>query len=121
VLARPRTDELSHLAAGLSMVDLWAMRPTLLLVGSGHPAGEVTRELGIPVHAIPQDGKGARALCGIAATRGPRRNPTRSALGRAAQTVAAALTQPRAEPFARRSGHATVPELPVSVRLEDLR
>ena len=37
LLVRPRADELNHLAAGLSMVDLWSMRPGLTLVGPGYP------------------------------------------------------------------------------------
>lgn len=96
LLTRSRADELSHLAAGLSMVDLWAMRPALLLVGSGYPAAEVTRELGIPVLAtIPDDESGARALSGVP---GRRRGPARSPLGRTAHTVARALSDPHPSP-----------------------
>jgi hypothetical protein len=95
LLVRPRVDELTQLAAGLSMVDLWAMRPSLLLVGPGYSAGEVTRELGVPVVAsIPRDDKGARALCGHA---GPRRGPARSRLGQAAHQVATTLSTPPAD------------------------
>ncbi len=83
LLVRPLADELANLAAGLSMVDLWSMRPGLVLVGPGYPATEVARELGVPVvAAIPHDTKGARALCGQS---GARRGPARSPLGRAAR------------------------------------
>lgn len=86
LVVRPRADELSHLAASLSMVDLWAMRPGLVLVGRGHPAGEVTRELGVPVLAeIPHDVPGARALSGLP---GRRRGPVRSRLGRVVHAIA---------------------------------
>lgn len=92
LLARSRADELSHLAAGLSMVDLWSMRPGLVLVGPGYPADEVSRELGIPVLAqIPHDDLGARALRGLP---GRGRGPARSALGQAAHTLARVLLTP---------------------------
>jgi len=106
LLVRSRADELARLAAGLSLVDLWAMRPGLLLVGPGYSAAEVTRELGVPVIAtIPHDDKGANALSGIA---GPRRGPVRSPLGRAAHAVATALVEPRTE--APASDHASINE-----------
>jgi len=113
LLARSRADELSHLAAALSMVDLWAMRPSLVLVGPGYPASEVTRELGIPVLAqIPHDDPGARALCGL-----PRRSrgPARSPLGQAAHTLARALLTPSV-PMAgiRGSGHPSAAEHPAA-------
>ena len=88
LLARPLADELTTLAAGLSMVDLWSMRPALLLVGSGYPAGEVVHEIGIPVlAAIPQDTRGVGALCGHSGVR-------RSRLGRTAREVATRLSAP---------------------------
>jgi Mrp family chromosome partitioning ATPase len=91
LVVRPRADELSHLAASLSMVDLWAMRPGLVLVGPGHPADEVTRELGVPVLAqVPHDVPGARALSGLP---GRRRSPKRSQLGRAAHIIAQRLLE----------------------------
>ena len=105
LLTRPRADELSHLAAGLSMVDLWAMRPSLVLVGDGYPAAEVTRELGVPVLArIPHDVAGAAALTGAV---GRRRGPARSPLGRAAHTIAEALLEPHGP-----REHAAVTERP---------
>ena len=96
LLVRPRADELNHLAAGLSMVDLWSMRPGLTLVGPGYSPTEVVRELGMPVLAtVPQDDKGARALSGHP---GARRGPARSALGKAAHRLAARLTAPPGDP-----------------------
>jgi hypothetical protein len=92
LLARPRADELTHLAASLSMVDLWSLRPDLTLVGPGYPAGEVARALGMPVRAsIPQDPKGARVLCGHSDAR---RGLARSALGKAARRISIQLTSP---------------------------
>lgn len=92
LLARAGADDLTHVAAGLSTVGLWSLRPGLLLVGPGYPDAEVTRELGIPVLArIPQDDRGARALTGAP---GPRRGPTGSRLGRAAHAVATSLSSP---------------------------
>ena len=94
LLAHPRADDLSHLAAGLTMVDLWSMQPNLVLVGPGHPTSAVSRALGLPITAhIPLDPAGARALCGYP---GPRRGPHRSRLGRAAHTAARSLLTPTA-------------------------
>lgn len=96
LLTRPRVDDLGHLAAGLTMVDLWSLRPHLVLVGPGYSATEVSRELGIPVTAhIPHDPTGAHALSGDAGShRRPGRGPHRSRLGRAALTTARALLEP---------------------------
>lgn len=92
LLVRPQTDDLMQLATSLERVDLWAMRPGLLLVGPGYSAAEVTRELGVQVAAtIPLDHRGAQAF---GAGPGPRRGPTRSALGRAAHRLAHSLTSP---------------------------
>jgi hypothetical protein len=94
LLARPLADELSHLAAGLAMVDLWSMQPNLVLVGPGHPASAVSRALGLPITAhVPHDPAGARALCGYP---GARRGPRRSRLGRAAHAMARAVLTPTA-------------------------
>ncbi|WP_460401703.1 chromosome partitioning protein [Actinophytocola sediminis] len=91
LLVRPQTEDLMSLATGLEKVDLWAMRPGLLLVGPGYSAAEVTRGLGIPVMAtIPLDQRGARAFGGGGL--GPRRGPTRSALGRVTHRLARSLT-----------------------------
>lgn len=99
LLVRPLADELTTLAAGLSMVDLWSMRPDLLLAGAGYPAGEITRELGVPVLAtIPQDPRGVRALCGQSDIR-------RSRLGRTAAQVATRLSAPPASATLRPVGH----------------
>jgi hypothetical protein len=112
LLTHSRADELARVAAGLSMVDLWAMRPGLLLVGPGYSPAEVTHELGVPVVAqIPRDDKGARALTGIA---GPHRGPARSSLGRAAHTVATALLVPRSGHLVGASDHASSAEAPVT-------
>jgi hypothetical protein len=111
LLVRPRADELAAVAASLSLVDLWAMRPSLVLVGTGYPAAEVTRTLGVPVLAsIPWDVKGARALSGQA---GPRRAPARSRLGRAAHQIANAL----ATASSTWPAHATANELSIPSRL----
>lgn len=92
LLVRPRADELTALAAGLSMVDLWSMRPDLVLVGPGYPPRDVAHELGTPVLAdMPWDSKGARVLCGHS---GRRRGPARSALGAAAHRLALRLVTP---------------------------
>ncbi|GAA4850053.1 P-loop NTPase family protein [Saccharopolyspora rosea] len=81
VLARPRADELSHVATLLESVSTWTRTPGLVLAGDGHSRTEVERELGVPVMAtLPDDPRGASILCGQ-----PRgRAPNRSALGRAA-------------------------------------
>lgn len=107
LVARPRPDELSHLMAAMSMVDLWAMHPHLVLTGSGYPPAAVARELGVPVLAvIPHDEPGAAALTGLP---GRRRGPDRSRLGRAAYALARAVldTHPA-------SGHAAVTERPAA-------
>jgi hypothetical protein len=99
LVVRPVADELTHLAAALSMVDLWSMRPSLLLVGPGYPADEITRELGVPVAArIPLDVKGARALSSHA---GSLPGLARSRLGRAAHQFASSLASAAPPPPAR--------------------
>jgi hypothetical protein len=90
LLVHPLADQLTNLAANLSMVDLWSMRPGLVLVGDGYPAHEVTRELGVPVVAtIPRDTKGASALCGQS---GAWRGPACSPLGKAGRKLATRLS-----------------------------
>jgi len=99
LLARPLADELTTLAAGLSMVDLWSMRPGLLLAGAGYPASEVARNLGIPVLAVvPHDPRGVRGLCGQSSSR-------RSRLGRTARAVAAQLSSPSTGALLPAAGH----------------
>lgn len=105
------------LAASLEKVDLWAMSPGLLLVGPGYSAAEVTRGLGIQVTAtIPLDHRGARAFSGGP---GPRRGPNRSALGRAAHSLARSLISLHAEPAA--PSLVPVRETPVPVTGFDTR
>lgn len=95
LLVRAHTADLAHVATRLATVTQAARQLHLLLVGPGHTAGEVTRELGVPVlGTVPDDRRGAAALGGHA---GPRpRRPARSALGRAAARVAGLLTAPAA-------------------------
>jgi hypothetical protein len=115
LLVRPQTDDLMHLATSLERVDLWAMRPGLLLVGPGYSAAEVTRELGIQVTAtIPLDHRGARTF---SAGPGPRRGPTRSALGRAAHRVARSLAVPHSVALSLVPTHET----PVPITRFDTR
>jgi hypothetical protein len=94
LLARSRPDDLCHLAADLAMVDMWSLRPQLVLVGPGYSAAEVTRELGTPVAAcVPHDPAGARALYGATS------RPYRTQLGRAALAAARALTNSPADRY----------------------
>jgi hypothetical protein len=93
LLTHPRTDDLCCLAADLAMVNLWSLRPHLVLVGPGHSSTEVVRELGVPAAGcVPHDPAGARALCGYAVPYPRRRlGPHRSRLGDAALVIAHAL------------------------------
>jgi hypothetical protein len=89
LVARPRDDELAHVALKLEAAQRWSQRPCFVLVGHGHRVGYVSHELRIPVMAhIPYDVKGAEALCGQG---GSRSGPNRSALGRAAAKLALSL------------------------------
>ncbi|MET9634684.1 chromosome partitioning protein [Lentzea sp. NPDC006480] len=89
LLARPRDDELAHVALKLQLAQQWSRRPCFVLMGRGHSAGYVSRELGVPVLAhIPRDVKGAAALRGDGANRN---GPSKSALGRAAAKLAFSL------------------------------
>lgn len=89
LVARPRDDELAHVALKLEAAQRWSQRPCFVLVGHGHRVGYVSHELRIPVMAhIPHDVKGAEALSGQGASRS---GPNRSALGRAAAKLALSL------------------------------
>jgi hypothetical protein len=89
LLVRPRADELAHVAALLPAVGGWCARVWLVLAGEGYPARDVARELGVPVlGSLPVDPKGAGVLAGQP---GVRRGPARSALGRPAAGLAAAI------------------------------
>ncbi|MEV6236751.1 chromosome partitioning protein [Lentzea sp. NPDC051838] len=89
LLARPRDDELAHVALKLPAAQRWSPRPCFVLVGQGHSAAYVAQELRVPVMAhIPQDVRGADALCGRGGTRS---GPNRSALGRATAKFALSL------------------------------
>jgi hypothetical protein len=90
LVTRPRVDELAHAAA---WADAWsgsvAARTRLLLVGAGYPAGEVSREVGVPVLAsLPVDARAAAALSGHGSVRRRHRAP----LLRAATALAAELS-----------------------------
>ncbi len=88
VVSRAHADALAHLATRLATVGRWSRRPALVLTGSGYPTSAVERELGVPVIArVPEDRRGAAALSGRSAGRGPSRSP----LGRTAVRVAAVL------------------------------
>ncbi|WP_422647336.1 chromosome partitioning protein [Actinoalloteichus caeruleus] len=89
ILTHAHADALAHLAARFDTVGRWSHRPALLLVGGGHSAAEVRRELGAPVLThIPHDPRSAAALCGRPTSRRPR---VRSPLASSARQVARAL------------------------------
>jgi hypothetical protein len=88
LVAHPCADELAHLAARAAQVAAGPAQTRMLLIGTGYPAGEVAREVGVGVLAhVPHDPRTAAALCGHA-TRHPRR---RAPLARAATRIAAEL------------------------------
>lgn len=89
LLARPRAEDLAHVAALLPEAAGWCSTLRLVLVGDRYRPAEVARELGVPVLGrLPADARGAATLSGHA---GLRHGPVRSALGRAAADVAAAI------------------------------
>jgi hypothetical protein len=89
LVVRPRADELAHTAALLPAAAGWCRRVWLVLAGDGYPPREVARELGIPVlGSLPVDLRGTAVLAGEP---GSRHGPARSALGRAAAALAAAI------------------------------
>lgn len=112
LLSRAHADDLAHLAARLTAVGRWSPRPGLLLVGEGHSAAEVYRELGVPAMGrIPEDRRGEAILCGRPGGRG---RPSRSALGHAASAVARALlSDPAGPPGPQRSGTPASQLVPV--------
>lgn len=101
ILARPRADELAHVADRVSVgVMGGAARTRLLLVGPGYPASEVEREVGLAVAgSVPWDTRTAAAMSGRAATL-PR---SRATLVRTATRLAAELA---ADPRRLPAGHA---------------
>ncbi|AHH98549.1 chromosome partitioning protein [Kutzneria albida] len=86
LVARPRDDELAHVALKLSAAQRWCRMPCFVLVGDGYPTVAVSQVLQVPVLGrLPRDDKGAAVLSG----RGNRRHsPARSALGHAAARIA---------------------------------
>lgn len=100
VLARPQAEELAHLVRRLGEFGQWARHPVLVLTGPGYTDADVTRELGVAVHArLPHDPAGAAVWSGQrAVTRRGRRNAERSALGRAAGRLAKSLIQLTSDP-----------------------
>lgn len=104
VLTRRRAEDLSHAATLLAAVPTWTRHPGLVLIGNGYSRADVERELGVPVMAtLPDDPRGAAALCGRAGGRGV----LRSALGPAAARLAGqvgALTGAPPVPIAAESG-----------------
>lgn len=115
LLARPRDDQLAHIALKLREAQRWSGKPCFVLVGDGYPTREVSQALGIPVMGrVPRDDKGAAVLCGASNNR---HSPARSRLGRAATQIATLAlahwhastgTGPHAQP------RATIPGTPVS-------
>lgn len=88
LLARPRPDELTHVATLLDVVPTWTRAPSLVLVGDGHPRTEVEQALGTPVLGVlPDDPRTASVLCG----RNGKRRLNRTPLGRAAEHLARSL------------------------------
>ncbi|WP_187346914.1 chromosome partitioning protein [Saccharomonospora sp. CUA-673] len=108
VVARPRADELSHVATMLGDIPKWARMPALLLVGDGYSRAEVEHELRVPVMGtMPDDAPGAAPLCG----RQRGRAPEKSAIGRAAARIAANLVaQAQHPPSSAAPSHDEVAE-----------
>lgn len=99
VLTRAAAGDLAHLVRRLEQIGSWSPRPVLLLVGKGHSAAAVTRELGVsPLGRVPEDSRGAAVLSGQrAVVRWDRAGPSRSLLGQFAENIAARLAAPYAE------------------------
>jgi len=121
VLARPRADELAHLASRLDVVAGQAGRGQrgsagvdIVLVGDGYPPGEVAAELGAPVLAtVPDDPTGAAALGGQPALR----RASRRGIAHAAAQIAALL----APASATAPGTANGPVTAATARVEMAR
>ncbi|PRY29203.1 chromosome partitioning protein [Umezawaea tangerina] len=122
LLTRAHADDLAHLPRRMPAIGAWSAYPVLLLVGDGYAAADVTRELGVPpLGRVPDDPYGAAVLAGRPITPRRRRyDPTHSALGKYAHTIATALalrqppTQPLSDPpvGGPTAPHASVPRLP---------
>lgn len=99
LLARPRDDDLSHVAAKLHAAGQWSRKPCLLLIGEGYPSSDVAGVLGTNVMGrIPHDPHGAALLCGAATSR---RGPARTRLGKAMPRIAALTAQHAQRPPAQ--------------------
>ena len=115
LLTRAHADDLAHLARRLPALGRWTAHPAMVLVGDGYALGEVARELGVPpLGRVPDDPRGAAALCGRPSSpRWRRSGPAHSALGKVAHTVATVLltehTPPPARPRQERAGSQPMP------------
>ncbi|MGQ0575505.1 MAG: MinD/ParA family ATP-binding protein [Pseudonocardia sp.] len=100
VLTRAGAADLAHLVRRLEQIGGWSPHPVLLLVGKGHSAAAVTRELGVtPLGRVPEDSRGAAVLSGQRAlVRWDRAGPSRSLLGQFAEDIVARLAAPYPEP-----------------------
>lgn len=116
LLARPRDDDLSHVAAKLHAASQWSRKPCLLLVGDGYPTGDVASVLGIQVMGrIPHDSRAAELLRGAVRSR---RGPGRTRLGKAIPRIVALTAQHAQRPPAENAtpgapAPALPPDLPV--------
>lgn len=91
LLARARSDALSHVASALATAPGWLREMGFLLVGDGPSSAEVADALQLAVLGrIPDDPKGAAALAGLPARRSA---PARSALLRALEPIATAVAR----------------------------
>lgn len=90
LLSDARSDALTHLIDGFPRMRRWNDATRLVLVGPGHSAAEVEREVGAEVVGhLPEDPLGASVLAGERAdSRRTRRRWSRSGLGAAAADIA---------------------------------
>lgn len=99
LLARPRPDELTHVASLLDVVPSWTRAPSLVLVGDGHPRSEVEQALHVPVLGVlPDDPGTASVLCGRPGKRRLHRTALGRAAGRLARVVVEVVTARQAAP-----------------------